>query len=181
MNHLMLDLETLGTKPGCMILSIGAVGFDPYKIGIDERNETHKFYVNVALEAQKKLGLDFSPDTLTWWINQTDEAKEHLFNGEVTVHGAVDSFIAFWHRNDYKYVWSHGSTFDIPILHHIIEAVGCATPWKFWDVRDTWTAFALANFQLGKPTGVHHYAYDDAVRQAKGVQLAYRSLNLGEK
>ena len=28
----MLDLETLGTRPGCVILTLGAVKFDPYSL-----------------------------------------------------------------------------------------------------------------------------------------------------
>ena len=27
---IMLDIETLGTRPGCVIVTLGAVKFDPY-------------------------------------------------------------------------------------------------------------------------------------------------------
>ena len=28
--HAMIDLETLGTKPDCVILTLGAIKFDPF-------------------------------------------------------------------------------------------------------------------------------------------------------
>ena len=28
--HAMIDIETLGTEPGCVVLSVGAVKFDPF-------------------------------------------------------------------------------------------------------------------------------------------------------
>ena len=28
--HAMIDIETLGTEPDCVVLSVGAVKFDPY-------------------------------------------------------------------------------------------------------------------------------------------------------
>jgi hypothetical protein len=29
---IMLDLETLGTRPDCVILTLGAIKFDPYTL-----------------------------------------------------------------------------------------------------------------------------------------------------
>ncbi len=37
-NHIMIDLETIGTRPGSAILTIGAVRFDPAANGLSGRD-----------------------------------------------------------------------------------------------------------------------------------------------
>ncbi|WP_284144625.1 3'-5' exonuclease [Serratia marcescens] len=46
MNHLMLDLETLGKKPSAPILTIGAVLFNPHSGELGEQ-----FYTAVDLQS----------------------------------------------------------------------------------------------------------------------------------
>ena len=43
MNHIMLDLETLDTSPSAVVLSSGAVAFDPYTNALGDR-----FYVEMT-------------------------------------------------------------------------------------------------------------------------------------
>ncbi|MBK0004878.1 3'-5' exonuclease, partial [Erwinia sp. S38] len=47
MNHLMIDLETMGNKPNAAIVSIGAVFFEP-----DSGEIGNTFYSNVQLESE---------------------------------------------------------------------------------------------------------------------------------
>ena len=180
MKHMMLDLETLGVEPGCMILSIGAVGFSPYEKGIRTVDKTHDFYTNVNIKSQQLLGLGFNAGTLEWWMEQSNEAKEMLFKDEKSIRTACQNLVDFWDDNQYEYVWGHGSIFDVAIIEYIFRKLDIETPWKFYNIRDTRTLFDLGKFKIGKREGTHHYAYDDAVHQALGVQLAFRSLNLVE-
>lgn len=62
MSHVMLDLETLGRGPGCVILSIGAVTFNPFGEGYK-----HEFTCNIEPEISKQLGFTVDPDTVAWW------------------------------------------------------------------------------------------------------------------
>ena len=76
MNDVMLDLETFGTRPGCVIRSIGAIVFDPYST---QTGET--FYCNVTREDQERLGLHVDPNTEAWWGRQTKDARDALAQG----------------------------------------------------------------------------------------------------
>lgn len=64
----MLDLETMGNGPQAAIIAIGTVAFD--MSGIKDR-----FYTQVSLESSVRAGLIADPSTITWWMQQSDEAR----------------------------------------------------------------------------------------------------------
>ena len=80
MNHCMIDLETLGTQPGSIILSIGAVLFDPTKAPHECLGE--EFYYVIGKPTCLAAGLTFSQDTLDWWKKQSPEARKVLTQSE---------------------------------------------------------------------------------------------------
>lgn len=174
MKHLMVDLETLGTKPTCPILSIGAVLFDPVTGEMDDK----PFYVILDLREQLARGRKPDGDTILWWLRQSKAAQQAITQGpSVPVVTALDDFRAYWGAA--RYVWSHGATFDIPILESILEQFGFKVPWKFWDARDTRTALDMAGCKVNRAEGVHHNAADDAVMQARAIVDCYKKLGVG--
>ena len=176
MHDLMLDLETYGTRPGCIIRSVGAVMFDPY----DPPGQVGKtFYANVARDDQEKLGLTVSESTDKWWLlPKQATANKMLLENQMPVKQVVGDFIDFWRARGARRVWSQGANFDDPIMTAVIEACGLDVPWKFWDSRCTRTAYAIGglNFHTIKRVGTAHNALDDAVHQAKCVQMAHANL-----
>jgi hypothetical protein len=70
MNHLMIDLETMGNKPTAPIVSIGAVFFDPQSGKFGE-----EFYTAVQLESAMAQGAQPDGDTIIWWMKQSTEAR----------------------------------------------------------------------------------------------------------
>lgn len=177
MKHLMLDLETLGATPGSIVLSAGAVAFDPYHEIISEE-EQHRFYRNFGITPQKDLGLDFEAGTFLWWLQQDKAAIDALLRKQVHIKEGIQSFINFFKRNGYTYIWSHGAGFDVPVIEHIMRLLELEIPWKFWNVRDTRTIFHLAKIKPNRSEGTHHNALDDSIQQAKAVQRAYSKLGL---
>lgn len=171
MSHVSTDLETLGKRPGCVIRSIGAVVFDPRGEGVGAG-----FYVNVSRESCERHGLTVDPETEAWWAKQSDAAKAALEGDQLDLVEALDQLTAFWVAFAGRKVWGHGSTFDVAILDAAYLAIGREPPWKFWDVRDTRTAFDLAFVKPDRAAGVHHTALDDAINQALTVQRAYSRL-----
>lgn len=172
MKHLMLDLETWGNRPGCIVRSIGAVVFDPKSEEIGAG-----FYANI----KDPTASDFHKDdsTVEWWSKQGDKAKELLEDKQFDALNTVKSFNAFCIKHGVKHVWSHGAGFDVPIWQFYIDHYELETPWKFWDVRDTRTIYDLANVRSEFEDGmVKHYAFDDALAQARAVQRAYKILNI---
>lgn len=173
--HVMLDLETLGTRPGCAIRSVGAVTFDlGSRVG-------EEFYANVDLGSCLGVGLTIEAGTLLWWEDQAPEARAALRRDPVTLDHLADQFTGWFRRVGGECVWSQGSDFDGPILAAALARVTRVVPWKFHNARDTRTAYALAGFDPRSVPreGTYHNALDDARHQVACVQAAVKRLREG--
>lgn len=185
LDNVMVDLETYGTKPGCPILSIGAVYFDPRtgKLG-------KEMYEIVNLESCLKLGLVIDPETVKWWDEQSEEARLVLELAKVNkgsyspkkqggtgrgitappnvgigrVLDILTEFLEPAGKKNVK-VWGNGSDFDNVILAHCYQATKRDLPWEFWNNRCFRTLKALSALKMER-TGTHHNALDDAKTQA---------------
>jgi len=171
--HMMIDLETLDTKASAVVLSAGVAVFTKDAV-LDKR------HLLLDVDKQLKSGRTVSFSTLCWWMRQSYVAKGGVFNS-----GCADMKELRWliimlndvfEMHGCKYVWSHGASFDIPILENIEEQVEISLPWAFWNVRDTRTFFdTLPNSKTSRQ-GVYHNALDDAVHQASCVMKGLREL-----
>ncbi len=167
--HVMIDLETMGNRPGCVIVSIGAVYFTCNGLH-------HEFYVRINPLSCQQFGLHFEANTIEWWLRQEDEARLEI--SELTKTGADidDALLQFsrWFNQDadgQACVWGNGSDFDISVILAAYEKCKLPVPWQFWKHRCFRT---VKNFkQHGKAdceperTGTHHNALDDARHQAQ--------------
>lgn len=166
----MIDIETLGTAPGCAILSIGAVMFGPAGLG-------EEFYAPILLESCTAAGLTIDPRTLAWWMKQGDAARAAAFRDDAEALAIVlYRFTCWFTEHGAKQPWCHGATFDVPLLEAAYKVCGMAPPWKYWAVRDTRTLYDLAGMKVDRCKGVHHNALDDAKAQAEAAVAALRVL-----
>ena len=106
MQHVMLDLETLGTRPGDIILSIGAVKFS-VDTGLGEG-----VYLTIDAESCRTAGLRAQKSTLEWWAKQSSEAREAAFKGEFSLNVALTKFSMWMPPVDDAVVWGNGANFD---------------------------------------------------------------------
>lgn len=170
----MIDLETLATSTDAVILTIGAVKFDPFGSDIKDP-KMDSFYVKVDIDSCDELGLVSNDDTIAWWANQSKEAQAEAFDGADRIHirDAFDQLYKFcWGA---KRVWSNGASFDVPICEHVYRKLNKAIPWPFWAVRDVRTAFDLG-INPNRPPVLAHHALQDAWNQAVGIQNVYNTL-----
>jgi len=170
----MIDLETLATSTDAVVLTIGAVKFDPFGSDIKEP-AMDSFYVKIDIDSCDELGLVANDDTIAWWAQQTKEAQAEAFEGTDRIHirEAFDQLYKFcWGA---KRVWSNGAAFDIPICEHVYRKLNKAIPWSFWAVRDVRTAFDLG-INPNRPPVLAHHALQDAWNQAVGIQNVYGTL-----
>ena len=164
----MVDLETLGTGPGCAILSIGAVAFDPANDYIGA-----SFHVVVSTASCRALGLREEVGTVEWWAKQSEQARAVLAEAErdgVSVGEALEAFSAFLRSHGGKprvKVWGNGADFDNAILADLYRRTGREAPWQFWNSRCFRTLKALAPGHEPERVGTHHNAVDDARHQAE--------------
>jgi exodeoxyribonuclease VIII len=177
MSNLMIDFETLDTKPTAVVLSLGLVLFSNEKI-------ISKTYREFFIDDQLKDGRTVSGDTLTWWFQQSEEAQK-IFSSDNKI--LVCDFLSQMRniknaeRNlSEVLLWGNGVKFDNAILTNLFEMYGVESPFKFWNDRCYRTFNALTNCRsLVKREGTHHNALDDAIFQAK-TMIAYFKKNGSE-
>ena len=72
MADIMIDIESLNTTPDCVILTIGAVLFDPRGNGILDKIE-----LRPTIEDQTEIyNRTINDDTVRWWSTQSEAAQE---------------------------------------------------------------------------------------------------------
>ncbi len=167
MEHVMIDLETLGRRAGCSILSIGAVAFDP-KTG----RLGPELYVVVNRLSCFNLSLHEDPETVKWWEGQNAEAKKILAEvdgGGEQLPAALAKLTEYLAQFGHKKVkvWGNGSDFDNAILTACYAAIGQNIPWDFWNNRCYRTMKSLKPAVKLKRQGTYHNALDDAKSQAQ--------------
>lgn len=178
--HIMIDIETLGARPGSVIASIGAVAFDPVAGSIDDEGLS----VFIDLADAEKSGLRVESGTFSWWMRQSEAARAGTFAAglrRIPLVSALAMLNGYCRAKDGTFVWSHGSNFDLVLLDAAYFICGFAASWKFWDARDTRTIYGLTGinpkdyFEAGATA---HKAIDDARAQARAVIAAYAKLGL---
>lgn len=171
MPDIMFDLETLDTKPSAVILSLGAVKFDPRQKGIDP--DAPRLNLRISIDDQSAIGRTTSDATLEWWSQQSKEAQDAAFNdeGRISLEDAIDQFHKFvWNS---ERVWSQGS-FDVNIMEHLYTSLSKPYSWQYWQVRDSRTLFDFIDGNMDRSK--HHNALEDAIAQAEAVQRALRKI-----
>ena len=74
----MIDIETLGTGPDAVVLSVGAVKFSPYN-----PQEPHaKTLWKPNIDEQTTAGRSVLESTLEWWAKQPKHIQDEAFSDE---------------------------------------------------------------------------------------------------
>jgi hypothetical protein len=172
MRDVMIDLETLGTRAGCVVLSIGAVAFDAVSGELGK-----EFYCVVSTESCQEAGLHVDSDTVAWWSKQSEEARAVLYQAEesgLPLIMALTNFTEYLSQFNLGSVriWGNGADFDNPILIACYAAVYKKAPWSPWNGRCYRTLKNLVKGPKLVRQGTYHNALDDAKTQAAhAVQL----------
>lgn len=146
------------------------------------------FQKNIDLNSCLDAGLTVNGETMMWWLNQGQDARDSLTDPAPEKLPKVLNDFTNWYWKHYNerlnksfeiYPWSHGATFDLPFLNLAFKAIKRRQPWKFRNARDTRTLFELA-FNGNKASfegfGTKHNALHDSLSQVIWVQEAYRVL-----
>lgn len=175
LTHIMVDLETLGTVPGAVILSVGAVVFHPLEGTLGD-----EFYSVVSKADAMENFMSVDPDTVKWWHGRSDEAREVLRAAEHPdapsirkVCDNLNSWMASLAKKSKIRVYGNGADFDNPLLRVMYS---CATvkPYaggyggRCYRTLKNLDELMGADFAFHKleRAGTHHNALDDAKSQA---------------
>jgi hypothetical protein len=188
---IMLDLETLGLHPGCVVMSIGAIKFEPLGelpeiITIDnEPTVPDGFYEVIDIDDCVAHGLTIDPETKLWWQAQDGEVRDHLFSGNGLPLAEVATRFNEWYPDPQETVWANGASFDQPIWQTACLAANSSVPWNYRRVRDCRTVFDLS---FGEDYSLYrngpyprHHALFDCYRQIGMIQACFRKLGINPK
>lgn len=171
---IMLDLETLATSPNSVILTFGAIKFNPFDL---EQELDTGLYFRLNVDEQISLGRHIDQGTVEWWGQQSEEVREEAL-GEYDRIGLeeftreLNRFIAGAER-----IWAQGPVFDIVILENLYRQLGKPAPWPYYTIRDSRTLLkALGDSRKSGP--MLHNALADCVSQAEAIKQAVSKYEL---
>ena len=171
----MLDLETLGTHPDAVVLTIGAIKFNPFTL--DEPG--NGLYLRLDIEEQLNLGRSTLDSTIEWWGQQDPRVREEAMGEEgyrapiVELRKELNKFLV-----GVEHIWCQGPAFDIVILEDLYRSQCWPIPWHFWQIRDSRTLFGVHGDPRAKNRDQAHNALMDCYYQAIGVQQVYNRLGV---
>lgn len=173
--HAMIDLETLGTGPDCVVLTIGGVKFNPNTISSPREELYHKFEV----DEQLNKGRTTLESTLEWWGKQEESVREEALGDSnrtpvLEVLHALNKWCV-----GVDTIWCQGPAFDIVILENLFKQYNHHIPWPFWKIKDSRTLFGIMPKDPRKAIDfAAHNALEDCKVQALCVQQTIKELGL---
>lgn len=177
LGHLMIDLETMGTKTlTSPIVSIGAVEFNL------ETGETGRtFYRLIDLQSVFDLGIMPQANTIKWWMSQDVAARQKIIEGKgMNISQAIYEFGLFIRELKPKnlQVWGNSNRFDLGALEIVYNKLNKEIPWKYSLERDVRTLVSLAPYIKANTefVGIKHDPIDDCKHQIKYCSETYNFL-----
>lgn len=167
MRDVMVDIETLGTAPGSVTLSIGAVAFDPERGDLGD-----EFYRVISIASSLRWRAAVDAKTVTWWKDRSPAAQAVVFEALAggsdlsAVLGDFADWLGRQHDPKALRLWGNGSDFDNVHLAAGYALVNQPLPWRFFNNRCFRTLKNLFPGREPKRVGEHHHALDDARHQA---------------
>ena len=171
----MIDIETCGTLPDSIILTIGAVFFQR-KGHIPQLEDLDTFYRRIDIQSCIDAGLTSSQETMDWWAHQSEEAQYEALHhpDRIPLRQALQELSLFVGQK--KKIWANSPSFDIVILENAMRATSVSIPWNFWNTRDVRTIMDLGGLHSADLGEVPHHALQDCYRQIRGVKMALQIL-----
>jgi|SRR6267378_8679871 len=168
--NILVDIETLGTTPGSVILAIGATTF--LHPGIEPR----EFYMQISVDDSKDEGFNIDDKTLEWWKLQDQEVYEEATCGVDSVRLVLNSF-SYWLESitDTPILWGNAARFDLGLLEAAYNKLDLEVPWEF---QNEMCYRTLKNLYAGLAPkvprfGTAHNALFDAISQAQQAESIY--------
>ena len=168
LTDVMIDLETLGTAPGSVILSIGGAAV------LHGGSLVASADLKIDVRDSLYHGLTVDPDTLAWWRKQNHDSWEESTAGKLFLRAALEELSSWiarlrkgsaleptWSRIR---IWGDGASFDPVLLEAAYRAAHLPIPWSYHEVHCYRTLRQL--FKSEKPASKgQHTALSDATAQ----------------
>ena len=172
----MIDLETLSTRPDAAIISIGACWFN-----CDTQQVGHPWHARIDIADSIRSGGHVDGDTVRWWLRQSDAARASITEGcSNLVDDALQGLATYLHGvapQKEVCVWGNGADFDLPILASAYARADREQPWRYYNGRCLRTLRKL-HPEVVAPAfeGTEHNAAHDAQHQARHAIAILRAI-----
>jgi hypothetical protein len=166
--HASIDIETLGTREGSVIIEIGACLFNPLT---GESSDHLHIAINEGLSRSQGFSVD--NDTINWWSKRGGIPPEPTVKQEP--ESAVKILHEWFEKTNPSYIWARGMDFERPLIEAYCQKFNRRLPWKHYQGRDTRTLFDLIAPNSRVSNDVHR-ALPDAIMQGEQTALALRTL-----
>lgn len=175
---IMLDLETLSTRPDATILTFGACKFNPYRSGqpIDTG-----IYFRISVDEQIGLGRHVDDNTVAWWATQAEDVRDEALSEHDRI--SLEQFTKELNKFivGARWIWAQGPVFDIVILENLYRQLGKPAPWQYWQIRDSRTLLSTLGDPRDKNKAGLHNALEDCVSQAQAIQKMFGLYSIIER
>ncbi|QGF21061.1 hypothetical protein MA11_gp36 [Pectobacterium phage MA11] len=183
--RIMLDCESLSTKPNAALLSLSSVAFN-----LEAKNQhdlfVGEFDTHILIDDAFANG-DVDPQTVLWWMKQDEGARRAIISGQAKAlpeDVALRDFNSWIMRMtgdenpDDVEIWSNDELADALWVQNAMARHNIAPAWPWWGVRCFRTINSLYPGFRGatKFDGTPHIGVDDARHQAK---VLWRIINEG--
>ncbi|WP_324271118.1 3'-5' exoribonuclease (plasmid) [Enterobacter hormaechei] len=200
--RIMIDKESLSTKPNAAFISLSAVVMD-FDAKSPQESLLNRFNMYVKIDsafayAESGAG-HIDPQTIMWWFRQCDAARMDQANGQDEARDMRDVLVAFknWVKDvanlygvhhDRIEMWSCGPMQDQNWLEHAWRdtfpnrPVSANPPWPWWGVR-CGRSFLSTFYKVKEGVaneGTLHVGIDDCCNQARKLFAIIRSIDLAD-
>lgn len=191
---ILVDLETLGTRAGSVIATIGAAAIVKDGDTITSPTTADRdlvFYTRINQQDCLNLGMTVDAATLSWWMTTPcDAARRELFSSDLSrsnLHQALVDFAQWvkarrydaenYHDDPEFHIWGNGPSFDLGLLEDAywrVYRTDTAQPWQFREERCFRTLRTVDRMLPGEPVAkydplIPHHALHDALAEAKAL------------
>ena len=179
MTDIMLDLETLSSRPDAAIVSIGACTFRSDGEAMPEYERERRLIV-FPVRADMAKGGRADIETMLWWGQQGAAARDMLDEALRTQADPVKRLLdLIWfctRPGQTVRVWGNGADFDNVVISEALRRHGLMPSWDRRNNRCFRTLKALAPDVPKPPNDRPHCADSDAEAQARHAEAIFAHL-----
>lgn len=138
MNHIMIDLETLGLQPNAVITQISAIAFDLHPLIF---GQSFNRYINI--QSHLDDGAIIEGEALLFTVKNNTQSI--LSEDRQNIRNALTEFIGFVNSQRPLYIWAKSPQFDCIKLEWWFNKYKVSPPWTYDMLRDVrtlqWASF----------------------------------------
>lgn len=119
-NHLMIDLETLDTRPSAVVFQVGLVAFRDVLHGeVNGEVILEERLLHIDILPQIMDGRTVDPETVRWWRTQNPDSWARHPESCIMPHEIFKHVSEMMGENGVGDVWSNSPSFDAVIMRSL--------------------------------------------------------------